>query len=198
MKADVSKASRFAREFGHFDDGCSGAARSVASAVGEEGSKKSSVRLRNMVELRTTLTVGERSVFPAPSAKRVARQSAQSSIGVPPGVSPVSPGAGFDLQSGRMLDPDPGWDRAGKPKLAENEEQPSLSRAWQRCGGHRDQNTGGTPYDTIGSASCLLNQDPSGCLTFLKCPNSRAKRPALLTAPEIFGLICLNLRRNTP
>jgi hypothetical protein len=36
-------------------------------------------------------------------------------------------------------------DPAGKPKLAANEEQPSLSWPWQRCGGHREQNTGGTP-----------------------------------------------------
>ena len=36
----------------------------------------------------------------------------------------VSPGAGFDLQSG-PTDPDSGWDRAGKPTLAANEEQPA-------------------------------------------------------------------------
>ena len=65
----------------------------------------------------------------------------------------MSPGAGFDLQSGRT-DPDPGWDRARKPKLAANEGQPSLSWACQRCGGRREQNTGGTParlwYNRLG------------------------------------------------
>ena len=63
----------------------------------------------------------------------------------------VSPGTGFDLEGGRT-DPDSGWDRAGRPKLAANEEQPSLSWAWQRCGGRREQNTGGTPM--LQSARC--------------------------------------------
>ncbi len=54
-----------------------------------------------MAELRTTLTVGERSISPAPLAKKSARQSVQSSIGVSP-VCPRAP-ASISRASGRWI-----------------------------------------------------------------------------------------------
>ena len=110
-----------------------------------------------MAELRTTLTVRERSISPAPSAKRSARQSVQ--VKQHRRLACVSPGAGFDLQSGRTLDPDSRWDPAGKPKLAADQEQRSsywtgsvvfvlclAALRWAPNTEHRRD-----AYDTIGS-----------------------------------------------